>query len=170
MRIIIYTATALALVCATTARAARDAGLSVQNYRSSSLQSGVGAQLGLTLKLDSKRVVRDSERVQIGFAAGPVLMLPDAKTGAVRRGISSLVGFSLRPGYSAKLTFAEQSVATRYTLLGAVENEKDEAQKPEKKKRKGPSTLGWIGIGLGAAAVGVVGYYAIALASIGPTD
>jgi hypothetical protein len=164
MRSLIFATAALALVSGTTAQAAQDAGLSIQNYRSGALQSGVGAQLGMTLKLDSRRVVRDSERVQIGFAAGPVMMVPDAKTGNIRRGISNMAGFSLRPGYSAKLTLAGQPVVTRYTVLGAAEEAKDEASKPEKKNRKGPSTVGWIAIGVGVVAVTTLAVGAIALA------
>jgi hypothetical protein len=156
MRSLIFATAALALVSGTTAQAAQDAGLSVQNYRSGSLQSGIGAQLGMTLKLDSKRAVRDSERVQIGFAAGPMMAVQDAKTGIIRRGINSMAGFSLRPGHSASLTFAGQPIVSRYTILGADE----EAGKPEKTKRKGPSTIGWIAIGVGVAVVGTlaVGY------------
>lgn len=164
MRRLIFAAIALALVSGTTAQAAQDAGLSIQNYRSGGVQSGVGAQLGMTLKLDSKRVVRNSERVQLGFSAGPVMAVPDAKTGIVRRGISNMAGFSLRPGYSATLTFAGQSVATHYTVLGADEQAKDDANKPEKKDRKGPSTIGWIAIGVGAVVVITLTAGAIALA------
>jgi hypothetical protein len=165
MRSLIFATAALALVSGTTAQAAQDAGLSAQNYRSAAPQSGVGAQLGMTLKLDSKSAVRDSERVQIGFAAGPVMMVPDAKTGGVRRGISSMAGFSLRPGYSATLTFAGQPIATRYTVLGAAEETKDEASKPEKKKGKGPSTVGWIAIGVGGLVLTVLAAGAICAAS-----
>jgi hypothetical protein len=157
MRSLIFATAALALVSGTTAQAAQDAGLSVQNYRSGGVQSGVGAQLGLTLKLDSKRVVRDSERVQIGFTAGPVMVAADAKTGNIRRGIGNMAGFSLRPGHSVTLTFAGQPVATRYTVLGAAEEAKDEANKPEKKNHKGPSTLGYIAIGVGVVlTVGII--------------
>jgi hypothetical protein len=161
MRSLIFATAALALVSGTTAQAAQDAGLSLQNYRSGSLQSGIGAQLGMTLKLDSKRAVRDSERVQIGFAAGPVMVVPDAKTGIVRRGISNMAGFSLRPGYSATLTLAGQPIATRYTVLGADEQAKDEASRPEKKNRKGPSTVGYVAIGVGVILV--VGIIATAI-------
>jgi hypothetical protein len=164
MRSLIIATAAFALVSGTTAQAAQDAGLSVQNYRSGSLQSGVGAQLGMTLKLDNTRTVRESERVQIGFAAGPVMVVTDTKTGNIRRGISNMAGFSLRPGYSAKLIFAGQPVATRYTVLGADEQAKDEANKPEKKNRKGPSTVGWIAIGVGAVVVTTLAVGAIALA------
>jgi hypothetical protein len=149
MRSLTIATVALALISGTTAQAAQDAGLSVQNYRSGSFQSGVGAQLGMTLKLDNKRVVRDSERVQIGFAAGPAMMVPDTKTGNIRRGISNMAGFNLRPGHSATLTFAGQPVATRYTVLGAAEEAKNEVGKPEKKKGKGLSTVAIVGIAIG---------------------
>jgi hypothetical protein len=161
MRSLIFAAASLALISGTTAQASQDAGLSVQNYRSGSLQSGIGAQLDMTLKLDSKRAVRDSDRVQIGFAAGPVMMVPDAKTGNIRRGISNMAGFSLRPSYSATLTLAGQPVATRYTVFGADEQKKDEANKPEKKNRKGPSTVGYVAIGVGVILV--VGIIATAI-------
>lgn len=148
MRTLILTTAALALVSGTTAQAAQDAGLSLQNYRSGGVQSGVGVQLGMTLKLDSKRFARDSGRVQLGISAGPVMAVQDARTGVIRRGGGNLAGFSLRPGHSATLTLAGQPVVTHYTSLGAA----DEAGEP-KKRRKGPSTIGWIAIGLGAAAV-----------------
>jgi hypothetical protein len=160
MRSLIIATAALTLVSGTTAQ---DAGLSVQNYRSGSLQSGMGAQLGMTLKLDNTRTVRESERVQIGFAAGPVMVVPDAKTGNVRRGIGNMAGFSLRPGHSATLMLAGQPVATRYTVLGAAEEAKDQESKPEKKNRKGPSTVGYIAIGVGALlAIGLIGTVIVA--------
>ncbi len=153
MRKWILAVTAVALLSATTAQAAQDAGLSIQNYRSGGVQSGVGAQLGMTLKLDSKRVVRDSERVQIGFSAGPVMAVPDAKTGIVRRGIGSMAGFSLRPGYSSTLTLAGKPIATRYTVLGADEQAKDEAGKDQKKERRGLSTVSVIAIVAGVVLI-----------------
>ena len=159
MRSLTLTAAALALVWGTSAQAAQDAGLSVQNYRSGGVQSGVGAQLGMTLKLDSKRAVRDSERVQIGFAAGPVMMVPDAKTGNIRRGISSLAGFNLRPGHSATLMFAGQPIVSRYTVLGKIQ----EGQDLENRKRNGISTAGKIGIGIAViAVVGLIGAVVLA--------
>jgi hypothetical protein len=162
MRSLIIATAALALVSGTTAQAAQDAGLSIQNYRSGSLRSGIGAQLGMTLKLDDKRAVRDSERVQIGFAAGPVMAVQDSKTGAIRRGIGQMAGFSLRPGHSATLSLAGQPVVRHYTVLGAAEEAKDEESKPEKKNRKGPSTVGYIAIGVGVVLV--VGIVASAIA------
>jgi hypothetical protein len=153
MRSLIFATAVLTLVSSTTAQAAQDAGLSVQNYRSGSLQSGVGAQLGLTLKLDSKRAVRDSERVQIGFAAGPVMAVQDSKTGVIRRGISNMAGFSLRPGYSATVKLAGQPIATRYTVLGADEQAKDEAGKGQKKERRGLSTVSVVAIVIGGVLI-----------------
>ena len=153
MRSLIFAAAALALISGTTAQAAQDAGLSIQNYRSGGVQSGVGAQFGMTLKLDSKRVVRDSERVQIGFAAGPMMAVQDAKTGNIRRGISNMAGFSLRPGYSSTLTLAGQPIVTRYTVLGADEQAKDEAGKDQRKERRGLSTVSVIAIVAGVVLI-----------------
>ena len=157
MRALTLGFTMVALAWATTAQAAQDTGLNIQNYRSATPRTGVGAQLGLTLKLDGKHTVRDAERLQIGFAAGPVMAVPDVKTGSFRRGISNFAGFSLRPGYSATLMFAGQPVATSYTVLGAAESAKDEANKPEKNNRGGPSTVAYVAIGAGVLLViGVV--------------
>lgn len=159
MRRLIFATAALALVSGTSAQAAQDAGLNVQNYRSGGVQSGVGAQLGMTLKLDSKRAVREIDRVQIGFAAGPVMMVSDARTGLVHRGIGSLAGFGLRPGYSATLTFAGQPIATRYTVLGKIQDQQD----LENKNRNGISTAGKIGIGIAViAVVGLIGAVVLA--------
>ena len=166
MRSLILAMAAVALVSGTTAQAAQDAGLSLQNYRSAAPQSGVGAQIGMAIKLDRKSAVRDSERVQIGFAAGPVMAVQDRKTGAIRRGIGNMASFSLRPGYSSTLTLAGQPVMTRYTVLGAAENEKNEAQKPEKKNRKGPSTVGYIAIGVGVLVVATLAAAAIAFSNL----
>ena len=154
MRSLILTVAVTTLVSATTAEAAQDVGLNLQHYRNSGLKSGIGAEIGVVVKLDNKHAVRESERVKIGFAVGPVMATSDAKAvGGVRRGISNMAGFSLRPGYSTTLALAGQSVATHYTVLGAAENEKDEAQKPEKQNRKGPSALGYIAIGVGVILV-----------------
>ena len=165
MRNLLITATCLAFLSTTTAQAAQDAGLSVQNYRSAAPQSGVGAQLGVTLKLDSKRVVRNSERVQLGFSAGSVMAVQDARTGVIRRGGGNLAGFSLRPGHSVTLTLAGKPVVKRYTVLGAAEEAEDETGKPEKKDRKGPSTVGWIAIGVGGLIAATLTAGVIALAS-----
>jgi hypothetical protein len=142
MRTIILALAGAAIITSTTAQAADDAGLRLHSYRGAGTQSAMGAQLGLSLKLDSRRVVRDSERVRIGFAAGPVLAVQDARTGAVRYRQSQLASFTLRPGYSASVTLAGQPIVTSYSVQGAAEKEKDDAAKPEttKDKRSGPST------------------------------
>lgn len=161
-RVILMLATA-GLVTTTTAHAAEDGGLRLHSYRGAGAQSAIGAQLGMTLKLDSRRAVRDSERLQIGIAAGPIMAVQDARTGAVRHGQSQLAGFTLHPGYSASLMLAGRPIATGYTTLGAAEDTKADAGKP-KKTRKGPSTIGWIAISLGAVASATVIAYGIAIA------
>ena len=110
MRTLILTAAAIALVSGTTAQAAQDAGLSVQNYRSAAPQSGVGAQLGVTLKLDSRRVVRDTELFRLGVAVGRV----SSQLQSNRRG-PELVALSVRRGVSTTLSLAGQSIAKRHS-------------------------------------------------------
>lgn len=142
MRKIVMALAGAAIITATSAQAADDAGLRLHSYRSTGTQSGMGAQLGLSLKLDSRRVVRDNERLRIGFAAGPVVALQDPRTGAVRHRQSQLAGFTLRPGYSASVTLAGRPILAGYTTLGAAEKEKDDAANPEttREKRSGPSS------------------------------
>lgn len=121
------------------ALAARDPGLS---HQSTALRhnrvGGVGLEAGLTLKLGDRRAVRPAERLRIGVAAGP----------SVAARTSSLAGLSINPGRSATFTLAGQPVARHLTRLGA-----DEEGRDEKKDGKGPSTLGWAAIGVGALVV-----------------
>lgn len=160
MRNIILALVAAGLVTSTTAQAAEDAGLRLHSYRSAGAQSAMGAQLGMTLKLDSKRAVRDSERLQIGLSAGPVTAVQDARTGALRHGQSQLAGFTLRPGYSASVTLAGQPIATSYTVLGAAEKNKDEADdKPRKKSHTARTILFVVG---GVLVVGTIGILVLA--------
>ncbi len=77
-----------------------------------------------------------------------------------RQIVSNVVGFAIKPGYSASATLAGQDIATRYTKLGAAEQDGDD------KRRKGPSTVGWIAIGVGAVVVVTVAAAAIAFANI----
>jgi hypothetical protein len=152
-------ALAAALLSNSTAHAAQDFGLApVTAVERDSPRGSVGAQLGLTIKFGNRATVRDHDRVQIGFAAGPVLSLnhrtADARS---QRKIANVVGFAIRPGYSASATLVGQPVLTHRTLLGAAEDARNADG-----KGGGPSTLGWIGIGLGATVV-VLGVAALAL-------
>lgn len=153
MRSSIFAAAMLSLISGTTAHAAKDVGLTAQHFRSGGLQSGVGAQLSISIKLDSKRAVRESERIRIGFTAGPVMIAPNVKTGNIHRGFSNMAGFSLHPGHSVTLTIAGQPVATRYTVRGAAQKAQGDVSEQGRKDKRGPSPVGWIAIGAGAFAV-----------------
>jgi hypothetical protein len=162
MRKVILALAGAAIITSTTAQAADDTGLRLHTYRGAGTQSAMGARLGLSLKLDSQRVVRDSERLQIGFAAGPVLAVQDARTGAVRHGQSQLASFTLRPGYSASFMLAGRPIVTGYTQLGAADKQagesNDDGDKPRKKS--GPSTATvLIGVGTLLAVGGAIIFF-----------
>lgn len=117
-------------------------------HRRSATQSGIGAQASVAIKLDDKRVLRDRDRVRISLAAGPAVSTQDRLVSTGRA-----LGISINPGYSTTVTLAGTSVAHFKTKLGAAE---DANEKAEKKDKKGPSTLGWVGIGVGTV-VAVLG-------------
>jgi hypothetical protein len=146
------TALAMAATLATVpAQAATDMGLTLHSTGSRTVQSGIGAQASITVQLGERRSVKRSERLKLGIAAGPVLAMRDARAiGGIRQAISGMAGLSIRPGHSAQFSLAGQPVYRHLTRLGAAEEAGDEAEKTEKKDGKGPSTLGWIGIGVGA--------------------
>lgn len=146
------TALAMAATLATVpAQAASDIGLTLHSTGSRTVQSGIGAQASITVQLGERRTVKPSERLKLGIAAGPVLAMRDARAiGGVRQAISGVAGLSVRPGYSAQVSLAGQPVYRHLTRLGAAEEAGEDEAKKEKKDGKGPSTLGWIGIGVGA--------------------
>jgi hypothetical protein len=131
--------------------AATDPGLSSQGSANVFRQHGLGAQMQARIKLGAKKQVKASERVALGVAIGPRI---SSNSSSGRVGIStaqsSMIGFSLRPGYSAQLSFAGQPVVQHLTRRGAAEDNANPEAKPDK---KGPSTLGWIAIGFGALTV-----------------
>jgi len=113
---------------------------------------GVGGQASLTLRFGAKRA---ADTLRLGLAAGPVMRFTGASARDSRLVMNTLLGVSVNPGYSTRLSFAGADIARYTTRLGAAE---DEAQG---KKRGGPSTLGWVAIGVGAVVVGVVALAAV---------
>ncbi len=138
--------------------AAQDSGPSYSAQPARSSVNGVGAQASVTLKFGDRRTVRGSQRLALGIAAGPVVTVP--VRGQARQGVTNLIGFTVRPGYVSSLQLAGQPIVTHYTRLGAAEAEGQEGGE-EPRRRKGPSTVGWVAIGLGVTAIAVVGvgYY-----------
>lgn len=144
--------------------AAPDTGLMLHDTDIGQRNTGVGATIGLRIKLGSDRIVKRSERLRLGIAAGPVMVLPDpAAPNRVRRSQASFVGFELKPGYSTTLNFAGTSIATDYTRLGAAEKEKSGGGE----KQSTGDKIGWVAAVAGGVVVAlIVGY----VASCGPGE
>jgi hypothetical protein len=119
--------------------------------------TGVGALVGIKIKLGSDRVVKESDRVQLDLSAGPVLVMPDQRVqGGIRRGQSSFVGLELRPGYSTSLNFGGRPLFVDYTRLGA-------ADKHDGDKDQGTGDkIAWVAAVAGVVMVGLVATYTIA--------
>jgi hypothetical protein len=144
--------------------AAEDAGLTqAQASGRAAVRSGMGARATVNLRFGGKDVVRGSEKLRLGLQAGPVIQRENGRT--LHGGALSL---STAPGYDARLKLAGQDIAVYQTRLGAAEDAKEDGQNDQdgKKDKKGPSTLGWIGIGVGALVVVTLVAGAIALGNI----
>jgi hypothetical protein len=169
---------AVSLLMGSAAHSASDPGLSVPGAVFQRPNSGgVGAQIGVRIKLGDDRIVKEADRVELGVAAGPLLSRADARVlGGVRQNIAPLAKFTLKPGYSAHLSAFGMPVATRYSVLGAAQanDEKGTGEKSEEEKREGRrktrKVIGYSALGaLGAVVLTGVGL-GILLATQGPTD
>lgn len=131
------------------------------------LRQGVGAEVRLTIALTGERSRPADRRMHFDVNAGPTLLLGDGRIGRdALRTQSSLINLRLTPGHSTGVTLAGQPVAVHYGPLASDE----ERGEGEKKKGGGPSTAGWVAIGVGATVVAVVGGLYVALVTNGPTD
>ncbi len=126
------------------ARAATDLGPTLSQPRGDAMQRAFGAQAKLALKFGSSRAVRSSERLKLGVQAGA--MMASARSPATRA-MAPLAAFSLSPGYGWRADVAGSQLTTHYTLVGKAEQRRPGAE------RLGVSTLGWVGIGVGAALI-----------------
>ncbi len=135
--------------------AAEDVGLTHNSRGAHAVQSGgFGATLGATIKLDRQKGGRASEHVSLNLNAGPVIKLVDAQNGAKPRfTVGSTFTLRVAPGYSSTVMLAGQPVLTHYTRAGAAEDSGENEEKEAKRKGKGPSTLGWVAIGVGSFLV-----------------
>jgi hypothetical protein len=149
----------IALLGSMPLQAATDAGLTLHNMNVGQRGSGVGTAVNLKLKLGSERIVRGSERLKLGIAAGPTLTMPNASShhGIMRRQ-PTLVGIEFQPGYAASLNFGGKPVMTSYTHLGATENEKD--GKDEGKQGTGDK-VAWVALVGGGVMLALIGVYAL---------
>ena len=132
---------------ATPSIAASDVGLTLHDQRSATVrkEAGLGAEMHVRIKLGATQ----DERITLGIAAGP--RLTDG-TGKMRTAQSQLIRLSFQPRKGANIAFAGQTFVTFRSAHAA-----EPAEKQEKKNGNGRSTLGWVGIGLGAiAGVGIL--------------
>lgn len=160
-----HSAALVALLTAAPLRAAPDTGLTLHDTGIGQRNTGVGATVGIRIQLGSSRVVKQQDRVKLGIAAGPVMVLPDPEApNGVRRSQASFVGFDMRPGYSTSLNFAGQSIVTNYTRAGAAEKGEDDQGND---KQTTGDKIGWIAAVAGGVMVAlIVGY----VASCGPGE
>jgi hypothetical protein len=155
MKNISHFAALAALLGTTPIHAAPDTGFTFHDTGIGQRGSGVGATVGLRIQLGSDRIVRKSDRVKIGLAAGPVFLLPDrAAHDGVRRGQASFVGIELKSGYSASLNFAGKPIATDYSQLGAAEKEKDG---DDDGKQSAGDKIAWVAAVAGGVMVALFG-------------
>lgn len=146
-----------AMLVSQTAMAAQDSGYVMTGTPPIGTGRSIGAQLGLTIKFGDGNAVPESDKVRVDLAAGPLIHYRTVS--GFKRTQPNFVSLTLNPRRTLALTLAGQPLATHVTALGAAEREDD----GDKKDRKGPSTLGWVAIGVGALVVGtlVVGYAAL---------
>lgn len=156
---------ALALVAvlgSTPLQAVDDTGLVLHDTGIGKRATGVGVVAGIKIKLGPDSVVDRSERVKLGIAAGPTLVLPNARTGGTtQRILPSAVSFDLRPGYSAKMNVAGQEVVAKYTQLGAAEKAKDGEEDGDDDKQSTGDKIAWVAAVAGGVMLVGVGVVAI---------
>lgn len=106
-----------------------------------------GAFGGVRLRLPLGGRPHDN-RLRAGFAVAPTLS-SRAQDGAVRTRIGEGLEFGYRGGRSVSFSIAGHDLQPR--PLGAAQDNDGNH------RHRGPSTLGWIAIGVGAAVVIVIG-------------
>jgi hypothetical protein len=152
MRKIISGSAILAMMSGSTASlAAEDMGMRYgPGLRQQERHGGLGAQASIRIRLGDERTVRESERLALGIAAGPVLDARDTRTVMGKRTtIAGLASFSFRPGHSATVKLIGQPVAAQYRDSGTRES-------TDQSRRQNMSTLGKVGIGVGVVVVAVL--------------
>jgi hypothetical protein len=150
----------VSLLISSAGQCATDAGLTVPGTLNQKTRSGgVGAQMGVRIKLGQDRVVRGVDRVEFGIAAGPVVSVRDGRAlSGFRQGIAPLARFSLKPGYSRSTTLMGYSLFEAKSARGLAEDARA-GERIDPKQKLGISTLGVVGIVAGVVVVGYVGLH-----------
>ena len=148
----------IAIMSSVPLSAAHDTGLVLPDTGIGQRGTGIGVSTGIIIKLGPDRVFKDSERVKLGIAAGPVFtMRSGTASNGIVRGNPSLIRLEIRPGYSSSLNLAGQPLMTRYTVLGAAENDEDD------NKQSTGDKVAWVAAVAGGVMVLLVGAATIAL-------
>lgn len=157
-----------ALTGSSVAHAASDMGLTLhEGPRASASHGGMGAQASVTVRLGDRRIVRGSEKVTLGIAAGPMLAIPSRNAvSAQKSGVAGLAALSIKPGYSASLSIAGQPALQTYTRLGAADAEaQPDGTTKQKKKQSAGDKIAWVAAVAGGVMVVLIGVAAIALST-----
>lgn len=140
-----------ALTATTPLHATHNTGLVLHDTGPGQRGLGVGVTAGIKIKLGPERVVKRSQRVTLGIAAGPVIVLPDAKSpNSLIRSEASLIGLEFKPGYSSSLNLSGRPILAKHTPLGAAERSEDDGQDAGDK-------VAWVAAVAGVVAVVVIG-------------
>ncbi len=156
----------LALMSGSAAQAANDVGLTQHDGpRAFGSRGGVGAMASVTIRLGDEKIVRASDKVTFGFAAGPTITIPTRNSvAAEKRGVAGLAAFSFKPGYASTLSLGGQPVLRSYTRLGAAEaGPKEDGTTKQQKKQSTGDKVAWMAAVAGGVMVVLVGVAAIVL-------
>jgi len=136
-----------ALACLSFTSVAQAAGDPTYGYaQRSAPRIGAGAQLSLTVPLGGRR---DDAGPRLSLRAGPSLTREAADRTIRHNRVAPFAELALRPGRSTTWSLAGKPIAQSLTLAGLRE---EQARRAEA-ERKGVSTLGAVGIGIGVLAV-----------------
>jgi hypothetical protein len=137
-----------ALAAAPIARAAEDRDLSY-NAMPSARALGVGAVAQVAIPLGGDRTSA-APGPRLSLRAGPSLARTGARLRPAERSqVAPLAEFAFTPGHSTRLSLAGEPLAVRYTPQALAERR---GTLPDG-DRQNISTLGWVGIGVAAAAI-----------------
>jgi len=131
---------------ASIAQAAGDPGFRSLHAQPAAPRVGAGVQFSLAVPLGRRG---EQAQPRLSLRAGPSVTHEATGQSVRHTRVAPFTELSLRPGHSTTWSLAGRPMAQSWTLAGLRQ---DEARRAEG-DRKGVSTLGGIGIGLGVLAV-----------------
>ena len=165
MKKMLHFAILAAIASAGPLHAASDTGLQLHDTGIGHRNTGLGVSASIRINLGPGRIVRKSERVKLGIAAGPVFVIPDADAvNGVKRGAASFADIELKPGYQTSVHLAGRPVIVDLTSLGAAEKGEDSE---DGDRQNTGDKIAWVAAVAGGVMLALVGIYA---ASCGPGE